>query len=103
MNYKVLSDDFIDTVVETLHGFEQFDKHGPSPNYDDVRHRRNVARDRYRSDPVFHAKVQLLVGRLTDCVWRNLNPLQKEPRIECGATGGPGPGGDDNCTDPWII
>ena len=29
--------------------------------------------------------------------------MKKEPRIGCGATGGPGPGGDDNCTDPWII
>ena len=103
MDYKALSNDFIDVVVEALYGFEQFDKHGPSLNYTDVQHRRNAAMGRYRSDPVFHAKVQSLVGRLTDCVWRNTNPMKKEPRIECGATGGPGPGGDDNCADPRII
>ena len=103
MNYKDLSNDFIDIVVGALHVFEQFDKHGPPPNYDEVQHRRNAAMGMYRSDPVFHAKVQSLVGRLTDCVWRNLNPLQKEPRIECGATGGPGPGGDDNYTDRYMI
>ena len=51
---------------------------------------------------------------LTVCAWflylmittpvdRDEDAVKKEPRIECGATGGPGPGGDDNYTDPWII
>ena len=40
---------------------------------------------------------------ITTPVDRDEDAVKKEPRIECGATGGPGPGGDDNCTDPWII
>ena len=43
--------------------------------------------------------VALLVFNLAVFVWH----CQKEPRIECGVTGGPGPGGDDNCADPRII
>ena len=40
---------------------------------------------------------------ITTPVDRDEDAVKKEPRIECGATGGPGPGGDDNYTDPWII
>ena len=40
---------------------------------------------------------------ITTPVDRDEDAVKKEPRIECGATGGPGPGGDYNYTDPWII
>jgi len=40
---------------------------------------------------------------ITTPVDRDEDAVKKEPRIECGVTGGPGPGGDDNCTDPRII
>ena len=40
---------------------------------------------------------------ITTPVDRDEDAVKKEPRIECGVTGGPGPGGDDNYTDPWII
>ena len=40
---------------------------------------------------------------ITTPVDRDEDAVKKEPRIECGATGGPGPGGDDNYTDRHMI
>ena len=47
--------------------------------------------------------VWFLYLMVTTPVDRDEDAVKKEPRIECGGTGSPGPGGDDNCTDPWII
>jgi len=71
MNYRNLSNGFIDIIVEQMHGFDAFDRSGPLLNYHDVQHLREEAIGRYRSDPVFHAKVQSVVGRLIDCVYIN--------------------------------
>jgi len=71
MNYRDLSNGFIDIVVEQMHGFDAFDRSGPLLNYRDVQHLREEAIRRYRSDPVFRAKVQSIVGRLIDCVYAN--------------------------------
>lgn len=43
--------------------------------------------------------VALLVFNLAVFVWH----CQKEPRIGCGVTGGPGPGEETTAMDPRII
>ena len=43
--------------------------------------------------------VALLVFNLAVFVWH----CQKEPRIECGATGGPGPGEETTAMDGHMI
>lgn len=71
MNYRNLSNEFIGIVAEQMHGFDEFDRRGPLLSYGELMQLRDGSIDRYRNDPVFHAKVQSLVGRLLDAVCRN--------------------------------
>lgn len=68
MDYRKLSDDIADVVVEALQHFDHIDKKGVPQSFEETRESISGGMTRYRTDPIFRAKVQMLVSRLTAVV-----------------------------------
>ena len=68
MNYYRLSNDITDVVIEALQHFEHIDKNGPPQTFEEATKSISGGIERYRSDPIFRAKVQMLVSRITATV-----------------------------------
>ena len=74
MNYYRLSNDITDVVIEALQHFEHIDKKGPPQTFEEATEAISGGIERYRSDPIFRAKVQMLVSRITAAVQENERP-----------------------------
>jgi len=68
MNYYRLSNDITDVVIEALQHFEHIDKNGPPQTFEEATKSISGGIERYRSDPIFRAKVQMLASRITATV-----------------------------------
>lgn len=64
MNYRKLSNDITDVVIEALQYFDHVDKNGVPMTAAETTESISGGIKRYQTDPVFHAKVQMLVSRL---------------------------------------
>ena len=67
MNYK-LSDDITDVVIEALQHFDHIDKKGMPQTLEETPEAISGGVARYRTDPIFRAKVRMLVARVTAVV-----------------------------------
>ena len=68
MNYYRLSNDLTDLVIEALQHFEHIDKNGPPHTVEEATESISGGIKRYMIDPVFRAKVQMLVSRIARTV-----------------------------------
>lgn len=68
MDYKRLSYDITDVVIEALQHFDHIDKKGPPQSFAEATESISGGVKRYQIDPIFRAKVQMLVSRITATV-----------------------------------
>ena len=71
MDYRKLSNEITDVVVEALQHFDHIDRKGPPQTFEETKASIFGAMERYRDDPVFRAKAQMLVSRITAVVQNN--------------------------------
>lgn len=71
MDYRKLSNEITDVVVEALQHFDHIDRKGPPQTFEETQASITGAVERYRNDPVFRAKAQMLVSRITATVQNN--------------------------------
>ena len=71
MNYRKLHNEITDVVVEALQHFEHIDRKGVPQTFEEAQASIDGAVDRYRNDPIFRAKAQMLVARITAVVQDN--------------------------------
>ena len=71
MNYRKLSNEITEVVVEALQHFDHIDRKGPPQTFEETQASIIGAVERYRTDPVFRAKAQMLVARITAVVQNN--------------------------------
>ena len=71
MDYRKLSNEITDVVVEALQHFDHIDRKGPPQTFEETQASIVGAVERYRNDPVFRAKAQMLVSRITATVQNN--------------------------------
>lgn len=68
MDYKSLSNDLADVFVDAIQLFDYIDKNGAPMVFKEATESFSGGIERYRSDPIFRAKVQMLVSRVTAVV-----------------------------------
>lgn len=68
MNYYRLSNDITELVVEALQHFDHIDKKGSPQTFEEATESISGGIKRYQCDPVFRAKVQMLVSQITATV-----------------------------------
>ena len=71
IDYRELSDEITTVVIESLNYFDKIYIEGIPNTFEDVQNSISGSIKRYRSDPIFRAKSQLLVSRIIDVVRRN--------------------------------
>lgn len=89
MNYYRLSNDITDVVIEALQYFEHIDKNGPPQTFEEATKSISGGIERYRSDPIFRAKVQMLVSRITATVKHNATLTRGAQVVDEGDAGSP--------------
>jgi len=71
MDYRKLSNEITEVVIEALQYFDHADRKGTPQTFEEAQASIAGAVDRYRNDPVFRAKAQMLVSRITAVVQDN--------------------------------
>lgn len=71
VNYRALSDDLTELVVTALQHFDYIDKKGPPQTLRETAESISGGIKRYQCDPVFRAKVYMLVSRIMATVRRH--------------------------------
>ena len=89
MNYYRLSNDLTELVIEAMQYFDHIDKKGPPQTFEEATESISGGIKRYRSDPIFRAKVQMLVSRITATVQAHDVPNDQVQRdAACGGSAG---------------
>lgn len=71
LNYRKLIDEITNVVIEALQHFDHLDRKGQPQTFEETQASISGAVGRYRNDPVFRAKTQMLVSRITAVVQDN--------------------------------
>lgn len=71
MDYRKLSNEITEVVIKALQHFDYIDRKGPPQTFEETQASIDGAVGRYRSDPAFRAKAQMLVSRITAVVQDN--------------------------------
>ena len=71
MDYRKLSNEITEVVIEALQNFDHMDRKGQPLTFEETQASIDGAVNRYRNDPIFRAKAQMLVSRITAVVQDN--------------------------------
>ena len=71
MDYRKLNEEVTDVVIEALQHFDYVDREGPPQTLEETQASFFGAVYRYRNDPIFRAKAQVLVSRIMTVVRNN--------------------------------
>ena len=72
MNYRKLHDDITEVVAKGLHYLENYERTSGLKTAAEVTESVDGGLKRFMVDPVYHAKVQMLVAHLTNVVRSNI-------------------------------
>ena len=72
MNYSKLNNDITEAVAEALQHFDHLNQKGQPQTFEETKASFDGSVQRYRNDPYFRAKVQMLVAGIMTVVQDNM-------------------------------